>query len=405
MKKSLRLLSIVVILTFVVSIFHSPVYANSKEDLKDVKDERGKVQEELSDSQQKVMDAVEELNILSTEIDSLQEELEEKEALIDSTEQKMNDTMNDISDLEEEIKELEKKIEERFDILKDRLVSVQQTGGDITYLEVIFGSQSFHDFVNRVSAVNKITDSDAALIEQQELDMQQLEENKQQIVVKLNDLNELKDEQDKMKVEVEDKLVVQKEQQSELENKKNSLQAMVEELEMSDSELASLESNIQSDIQAEEEAKAKAVAAKEAEQKAQASKQEAPKREVLNASTSNKEEKSNHSTNKAKEEKPASDNDKKTFTVTATAYTADCEGCSGKTSYNGIDLKKNPDMKVIAVDPEVIPLGSIVEVEGYGVAIAADTGSAIKGKKIDVFISDKNAARSWGVKSVKVTVR
>lgn len=404
MKKSLRLLSIVVILTFVVSIFHSPVYANSKEDLKEVKDERSKVQEELSDSQQKVMNAVEELNDLSTEIDSLQVELEETEALIDDTEQKMNDTMNDISDLEVEIKELEKKIEERFDILKDRLVSVQQTGGDITYLEVIFGSQSFHDFVNRVSAVNKITDSDAALIEQQELDMKQLEENKQQIVVKLNDLNELKDKQDQMKVEVEEKLVVQKDQQAELENKKSSLQAMVEELEMSDSELASLESNIQSDIiQKEEEAKAKAIAAKEAEKKAHASKKEAPKREVLNTSTSKKEEKSTK--NKAKEEKPASNDDSKTFTVTSTAYTADCKGCSGKTSYNGIDLKKNPDMKVIAVDPEVIPLGSIVEVEGYGVAIAADTGSAIKGKKIDVFISDKSVAYSWGVKTVKVTVR
>ncbi|WP_419892856.1 PcsB-like coiled-coil domain-containing protein [Oceanobacillus kimchii] len=405
MKKSLRLLSIVVILTFIVSIFQNPVYANSKEDLKEVKDERSKIQEELSDSQQKVMDAVEELNVLYNEIDSLQVELAEKEALIDDTEQKMNDTMNDISDLEVEIKELEKKIEERFDILKDRLVSVQQTGGDITYLEVIFGSQSFHDFVNRVSAVNKITDSDAALIEQQELDMKQLEENKQQIVVKLNDLNELKDEQDQMKVEVEEKLVVQKDQQSELEDKKNSLQAMVEELEMSNSELAYLENNIQTDIQKEEEARAKAIAAKEAEKKAQAAKKEAPKREVLNTSTSKKEDKSNSSNDKAKEEKPTSNNDEKTFTVTSTGYTADCKGCSGKTSYNGIDLKKNPNMKVIAVDPEVIPLGSIVEVEGYGVAIAADTGSAIKGKKIDVFISDKNAARSWGVKTVKVTIR
>ncbi|BAC14370.1 hypothetical conserved protein [Oceanobacillus iheyensis HTE831] len=401
MNKSLRLLSIVVILTFVVSIFHSPVYANSKEDLNEVKDERNKIQEELSDSEQKVMDTVEELNTLSTKIDSLQVELEEKEALIDETEQKMNETMNNISDLEEEIKDLEEKIEERFDILKDRLVSVQQTGGDITYLEVIFGSQSFHDFVNRVSAVNKITDSDAALIEQQELDMQKLEDNKQQIVVKLNDLNELKDEQDQMKADVEKKLVVQKNQQSELESKRNSLQAMVEELEMSDSKLASLESNIKTDIQKEEEAKAKAIAAKEAEKKAQASKQEAPESEVLNSSTSKDEEENKP----VKPEKPEANNDNKTFTVTATAYTADCEGCSGKTSYNGIDLNENPDIKVIAVDPEVIPLGSIVEVEGYGVAIAADTGSAIKGKKIDVFISDKTAARNWGVKTVKVTVR
>ena len=43
-------------------------------------------------------------------------------------------------------------------------------------------------------------------------------------------------------------------------------------------------------------------------------------------------------------------------------------------------------MKLIAVDPSVIPLGSRVWVEGYGEAIAADTGGAIKGHKIDVLM-------------------
>ncbi|GAA3326735.1 hypothetical protein GCM10020331_063860 [Ectobacillus funiculus] len=50
----------------------------------------------------------------------------------------------------------------------------------------------------------------------------------------------------------------------------------------------------------------------------------------------------------------------------------------------GIDLRKDPNMKLIAVDPKVIPLGSKVWVEGYGEAIAGDTGGAIKGNRIDV---------------------
>ena len=61
----------------------------------------------------------------------------------------------------------------------------------------------------------------------------------------------------------------------------------------------------------------------------------------------------------------------------ATAYTAYCEGCSGVTA-NGTDIRSNPNLKVIAVDPRVIPLGTRVWVEGYGEAIAADTGGAIK---------------------------
>lgn len=93
----------------------------------------------------------------------------------------------------------------------------------------------------------------------------------------------------------------------------------------------------------------------------------------------------------------------KVITVEATAYTASCEGCSGITS-TGIDLKENPDAKVISVDPTVIPLGSKVYVEGYGYATAADTGGAIKGNKIDVFVPNHADAVQFGRKKVKVTI-
>ncbi|MFS0690331.1 3D domain-containing protein [Sporosarcina sp. 179-K 8C2 HS] len=91
------------------------------------------------------------------------------------------------------------------------------------------------------------------------------------------------------------------------------------------------------------------------------------------------------------------------MTVTATAYTAYCTGCSGTTAY-GIDLRANPDQKVIAVDPSIIPLGTKVWVEGYGEAIAGDVGSAIKGHKIDVFIPTYESAMEWGVKKVKLKI-
>lgn len=93
----------------------------------------------------------------------------------------------------------------------------------------------------------------------------------------------------------------------------------------------------------------------------------------------------------------------KTYTVKATAYTANCKNCSGITA-TGLNLKKNPNVKAISVDPKLIPLGSKVYVEGYGTAIAADTGGAMKGKKIDVFMSSKSKALKWGVKTVKIKV-
>ena len=93
----------------------------------------------------------------------------------------------------------------------------------------------------------------------------------------------------------------------------------------------------------------------------------------------------------------------KTLTVTATAYTPNCAGCSGVTA-TGINVKSNPNMKVIAVDPRVIPLGSKVWVEGYGTAIAGDTGGAIKGNRIDLLMPNNSQANSWGVRTVTIKV-
>ncbi|MBS4221108.1 DUF348 domain-containing protein [Bacillus sp. FJAT-49711] len=89
--------------------------------------------------------------------------------------------------------------------------------------------------------------------------------------------------------------------------------------------------------------------------------------------------------------------------VNATAYTAYCNGCSGVTA-TGINLRSNPNVKVIAVDPNVIPLGSKVWVEGYGYAVAGDTGGAIKGNRIDIFVASKEEAYRFGRRQVKIRV-
>ncbi|MEX3748045.1 MULTISPECIES: ubiquitin-like domain-containing protein [Lysinibacillus] len=93
----------------------------------------------------------------------------------------------------------------------------------------------------------------------------------------------------------------------------------------------------------------------------------------------------------------------KEFYVTATAYTPYCNGCSG-TSATGIDLRSSSGLKVIAVDPSVIKLGSKVWVEGYGTAIAGDTGGAIKGNKIDILVQTEAQASNWGVRKVRIKV-
>jgi len=79
----------------------------------------------------------------------------------------------------------------------------------------------------------------------------------------------------------------------------------------------------------------------------------------------------------------------------ATAYTY-----TGSRTATG----NNPAVGMVAVDPTVIPLGSKMYIEGYGYAWAADTGGAVKGNIIDVFLEEKSQCVKWGRKNVKVYI-
>ncbi|MEF7636199.1 cell wall-binding protein EntB [Bacillus thuringiensis] len=167
-------------------------------------------------------------------------------------------------------------------------------------------------------------------------------------------------------------------------------------------------------VKAKEEEKAREIAKAKEEEKAREiakAKEEEKAREIAKA----KEEEKAREIAKAKEEeraKEASKNNiqsaKRELTVVATAYTADPSenGTYGGRVLTamGHDLTANPNMRIIAVDPKVIPLGSKVWVEGYGEAIAGDTGSAIKGNRIDVLMGSKSKAMNWGRQTVKVKI-
>ena len=60
--------------------------------------------------------------------------------------------------------------------------------------------------------------------------------------------------------------------------------------------------------------------------------------------------------------------------------------------------------RTVAVDPDIIPLGSVIEINGHKY-IAEDTGRLIKGRRIDVYMGrDKEKAIKWGIKQVRVRI-
>ncbi|MGN4578688.1 cell wall-binding protein EntB [Bacillus cereus group sp. MYBK38-2] len=181
-----------------------------------------------------------------------------------------------------------------------------------------------------------------------------------------------------------------------------------EEVKVQEVAKAKEEAKAQEIAKAKEEAKAQEIAKAKEEAKAQEiakAKEEAKAQEIAKA----KEEAKAREALKAKEEsKNNAQSAKRELTVVATAYTADPSenGTYGGRVLTamGHDLTVNPNMRIIAVDPKVIPLGSKVWVEGYGEAIAGDTGSAIKGNRIDVLMGSKSKAMNWGRQTVKVKI-
>ncbi|MFT8347786.1 3D domain-containing protein [Clostridium saccharoperbutylacetonicum] len=88
---------------------------------------------------------------------------------------------------------------------------------------------------------------------------------------------------------------------------------------------------------------------------------------------------------------------KKKMNCTATAYSGHSATATGRRP-----VRNEGGLSTIAVDPSVVPLGSKVFVDGYGYAIAADTGGAIRGNKIDLFLNSSSECDNWGRRSVNL---
>lgn len=97
----------------------------------------------------------------------------------------------------------------------------------------------------------------------------------------------------------------------------------------------------------------------------------------------------------------------KTISMRSTAYTSS-KACTGKSpgdkGYGITASGMKAQYGVVAVDKNVIPLGTKLYIEGYGYAVAGDTGGAIKGNKVDLYFDSYNECIKYGVKDVTVYV-
>ncbi|WP_223881938.1 coiled-coil domain-containing protein [Niallia endozanthoxylica] len=162
-----------------------------------IKTEISEAQKELSSIQTQKAD-------LEAQISRMEQAIKDNSVKIEETNIQMTETQAEVDRLNNEIAVMEERIASRTEILKERAVSFQENGGNISYLEVILGSTSFSDFIGRIGAVVTIVEADQGMIQDHEKDKNELEAMQASVEKKLADLTNLKTELEGMQMQTEE---------------------------------------------------------------------------------------------------------------------------------------------------------------------------------------------------------
>ncbi|MDG5789864.1 3D domain-containing protein [Evansella sp. AB-P1] len=378
-----------IFIAIVQLFFAGGVFATEalEKDQERIQQERESIQSELSEAEEELVKLAQQLEEINSEIKNINNAIEENERMIVDTEEQVKANEAEMEVLELEIELLQNDIDQRIELLKERASSYQRNGVETaSYIEVILGSESFGDFISRIVTISRIAQADSNFIEQLEVNQKELEGIQGEYEQTIRDLDDQLIMLERLQEDIKDQKELTVKLRDEVKNNENKQESIIRKLVDKDKDLASQEDNVRKRIA--DEIRRQEEARREAERQAELAAQ--AEREANRQLSHNNSSSSSSSTGEWRSFK-------------ATAYTAYCTGCSGIT-FTGVDLRNNPDAKVIAVDPRVIPLGSYVEVRGHGTFLAADTGGAIIGNKIDIFMPNRSDALRFGLRDVQIRV-
>ncbi|MGG5252403.1 3D domain-containing protein [Neobacillus sp. SM06] len=331
------------------------------------------IQQDLNQKAQEKQAVSNEISSIQQEMNSLNTYISQNQAAMAETQKRMAAANQLIEEKKAEIVNLEDTILSRKDVMKKRLVALQHDNNLTLAIKVFLDSKSLNDFIQRASAVTALFSADKNILDAQQADLKKIENDKKEIDRQQQTLVEEQKTLAQQQAELSQNLQKRQDALTAMQAKYNQIDqqmALAEQQKASiQAELKAAQDRIRQEQQAAKQRAAQAVAAMPVQASAPAPVQQAANGQELY--------------------------------VTATAYSPEESGAITTLGYN---IKANPNMKLIAVDPSVIPLGKKVWVEGYGIAIAGDTGGAIVGHKIDVLMPTRAASLIWGRKTVKVVV-
>ena len=338
---------------------------------------------------------------LDNQILELNSKIQALDVEIDQTTIKLNENNTAIADIEDQIKTNEAKLEQTKEdiensqvVLDNRVRTMYKTNMTSNILVSIITSKSVSELFSKVQAISKIISTDKEVLATINEKKSELDSTIESLNNKNSELVVLKKTIEEDLKTVESKKAEQEQYVEQLNSEKESVFSVIEENEKL---LISKPLSI---------ANSSSASASELQNAIDTLNSYIP---LLNSSTTINMAKNGISNAKARIDElntptvPTTGTEVgtaiKTLTMESTAYYGHAATASG------LKPVRNPDgISTVAVDPNVIPLGSKVYVSGYGVAIAADTGGAIKGNIIDVYLNSYEECMSWGRRQVTVQI-
>ncbi len=333
-----------------------------KEKIHEVKEKR----EENKSNRDKVKVEIEKIkhnqDLLDAEIKKLDQQVSETENKIDTKEGEISKTKEDIEKLKSEIDVLVKRIEERDKMLKDRVTGMYENGGSVQYIEVLLGSKSFGDFLDRVFALNEIAEQDKEILEAHKADKMKLEETKMKVEEKLEVLNQQMKELESLKKSLKQKVDRKNELLSELKEEEEHMHEELGNLEDESDLLQKQQAAFEAEKRRQEEAARlaakraaeKRAAEKRAAEKRAAEKRAAEKRAAEKRATAKVEKKSSNTSSKSHKTSKTPKTTKKSapnggmFIKPSAGYFTSGYGQRWGKMHPGIDIAKGGTVPIVA---------------------------------------------------------
>lgn len=390
--------SLVTLLSLVIMINISvPIYATTT----------------LSDDKNKFSEVSTEAKKLDTEISDLNEEIASIKQTISNNESEISTVELEISKSNSRIIDLQSEIESNETLLSARLREIYKSGTGYATDIVVFllNSDSISDLTDRITAAKTLVELDNKVIQENKDISSELEDSKKTIEDKKETLVTLNNDVKTNLEQVSSKQKEMLDSKAKLETEMKSLNSSIAENEekLVSHEIAIINSSSPSSdeltnaistlSELKDQISTPSVLKKvnDAITLAKEKLAKLSKESAMAAKNSNSSESTSESAKSPIYQ--GAEKYKKTFTMEATAYTGH--------TFTTLGLKpvRNPSgLSSVAVDPNIIPLGSKVYISNYGYAIASDTGSAIKGNIIDLFMNSKEECTAFGRQTVTVNI-